>query len=198
MGSLSSVSNTVPKVKSSSLGEIDNLDRQLHQHFQSKFVVQPSLTRLLVSFQANKSRPIYRWYKYKEAFSASLVEFLSQKYEITQGKILDPFAGSGTALFAASEAGIDADGVELLPIGQYIINTKKLLDIEFTPEDLERLKTWSELQIWKQFEGKSALPELRITQGAYPQLTKTGIEQYLEACQQENNSVQRVLTFALL
>jgi DNA modification methylase len=198
MGSLASVSNAVPEVKSSSLGEIDNLDRQLHQHFQSKFVVQPSLTRLLVSFQANKSRPIYRWYKYKEAFSASLVEFLSQKYEINQGKILDPFAGSGTALFAASEAGIDADGVELLPIGQYIINTKKLLDIEFTPEDLERLKTWSEFQIWKQFEGKIALPELRITKGAYSQLTKTGIEQYLEACNQENNRVQTVLTFALL
>jgi DNA modification methylase len=186
------------KVETDTLGEIDNLDRQLHDYFKNKFVIQPSLTRLLVSFQANKNRPIYRWYKYKEAFSASLVELLCQKYKVIQGKILDPFAGSGTALFAASEAGIDADGIELLPIGQHIINTKKLLDVEFTLEDLEILKIWSKLHPWKKFEGKVTLPELRITKGAYSQLTKTGIEQYLEACLQENVRVQTVLNFALL
>lgn len=180
------------------LGAIENLDRQMYQYFQNKFVVQPSLTRLLVSFQANKTRPTYRWYKYKEAFSASLVEFLTHKYEITQGKILDPFAGSGTALFATSETGIDADGIELLPIGQHIIDTKKLLDIEFTHDDLQRLRIWSKLPIWKQFEGDKPLLELNITKGAYSQLTQTRIEQYIEAFQQENHRVQTVLHFALL
>ncbi|MGB5962911.1 MAG: site-specific DNA-methyltransferase [Coleofasciculaceae cyanobacterium] len=195
MASLSTTSNTA---SSNGLGEIENLDRQMHQYFQNKFVVQPSLTRLLVSFQANKTRPTYRWYKYKEAFSASLVEFLTHKYEITQGKILDPFAGSGTALFATSETGIDADGVELLPIGQHIIDTKKLLNTEFTLEDLQRLRTWSKLHIWKQFEGDKPLLELNITKGAYSQLTQTRIERYVEAFQQENHRVQTVLNFALL
>ncbi len=198
MVSLSSTSNIVPEVESDALEEIDNLDRQLHDHFQAKFVIQPSLTRLLVSFQANKTRPIYRWYKYKEAFSASLVELLCQKYQVTQGKILDPFAGSGTALFAASDIGINADGIELLPIGQQIIDTKNLLDTEFTPDNFERLKTWLHLRIWEQFEGKITLPELRITKDAYSQATKTAIEQYLEACRQENARVQAVLKFALL
>jgi len=196
--SLSSISNIVPEVESEALEEIDNLDRQLNDRFQAKFVIQPSLTRLLVSFQANKTRPIYRWYKYKEAFSASLVELLCQKYQLTRGKVLDPFAGSGTALFAASDLGIDADGIELLIIGQQIIDTKKLLDAEFTPDDFERLKTWLNLKIWKQFEGKVSLPELRITRGAYSQETKVAIEQYLEACLQENARVQMVLSFALL
>ncbi|MFN6567847.1 site-specific DNA-methyltransferase [Dendronalium sp. ChiSLP03b] len=198
MTSLSNISNIVPEVESDGLGEIDDLDRQLHYHFENKFVVQPSLTRLLVSFQANKTRPIYRWYKYKEAFSASLVELLCQKYQITQGKILDPFAGSGTALFAASEVGIDADGIELLPIGQQIINTKRLLDVEFTSDDFETLKIWLRSQTWKQFEKRITLPELRITKGAYSQVTKTAIEQYLAACNQENSRVQAVLNFALL
>lgn len=198
MVSLSNISNITSEVESKGLGEIDDLDRQLHHHFQKKIIVQPSLTRLLVSFQANKTRPIYRWYKYKEAFSASLVELLCQKYKVTQGKILDPFAGSGTALFAASNMGINADGVELLPIGQQIINTKKLLDAEFTTDDFDRLKTWIELQSWKQFKGKITLPELRITKGAYSQETKAAIEQYLEACRQENTRVQAVLSFALL
>ncbi|MEH2438998.1 DNA methyltransferase [Nostoc sp.] len=198
MVSLASVSNTVSKVESDDLGEIDNLDRQLHQRFQNKFLVQPSLTRLIVSFQANKTRPIYRWYKYKEAFSASLIEYLLQEYKITKGKVLDPFAGSGTALFAASETGIDADGIELLPIGQQIINAKKLLGSELTPEDFERIKDWSNLKLWKQCDLKKDLPELRITKGAYPELTKNAIEQYVEACKGENHRVQAVLNFVLL
>jgi len=181
-----------------SLNEIDRLDEQLFQRFKSKFAIQPSLSRLLVSFQANKTRPVYRWYKFKEAFSASLVESLFHKYGITGGRILDPFAGSGTALFAASALGIDADGIELLPIGHEIIRAKQILDAEFTPEDFERLSQWSEKRVWEQSETRLPLPELRITQGAYPEKTKEAIEKYLGACQQENSKVQAVLRFALL
>ena len=95
-----------------------------------------------MSFQANKTRPVYRWYKYKEAFSAALVEHLFERYGITAGRILDPFAGSGTALFAASAAGIAADGIELLPIGQQIIATKKLVESALTTDDIGDLQRW--------------------------------------------------------
>lgn len=198
MASLSSISDIAPEVQNSALKEIDNLDQQLQHHFQPKFLVQPALTRLLVSFQANKTRPIYRWYKYKEAFSAALVELLLQKYGIKPGKILDPFAGSGTALFAASDLGFDADGVELLPIGQQIIETKQILDIEFRPDDLKRLKTWISLQKWKQAKQEVCLPEFRITKGAYSTENKGAIEQYLGSLCQENERVREVLLFALL
>ncbi len=42
------------------------------------------------------------------------------------------------------------------------------------------------------------LPELRITQGAYPEKTKEAIEKYIGAYQQENSRVQAILRFALL
>jgi len=198
VASLSSTSDISPEVQNSVLREIENLDQQLQHHFQSKFLVQTSLTRLLVSFQANKTRPIYRWYKYKEAFSAALVELLLQKYGIQQGRLLDPFAGSGTALFAASNLGFNADGIEVLPIGQKIIETKQILDTEFIADDLERLKTWLSLQIWKQAEQKLCLPEFRITKGAYSTENKKAIEQYLGSLSQENERVREVLFFALL
>lgn len=180
------------------LSEIDTLDRDLAQYFKSKFVLQPSLTRSLVSFQANKTRPVYRWYKYKEAFSASLVEYLFERYNIPKGLVLDPFAGSGTTLFAASEMGIDAEGIELLPIGRQIITTKKLLEADFTAVDFARLKYWSVERPWIQAEVRQPLAELRITKGAYPEQTLEAIEKYCGVWKQENERVQTVLRFALL
>jgi len=182
----------------SSFNEVERLDKELEQHFKSKFYVQPTLTRSLVSFQANKSRPVYRWYKYKEGFSASLVEYFFQKHKIASGKILDPFAGSGTALFIASALGLDADGIELLPIGQQIIATKRILENEFSPEDFDQLTSWAKSHPWKKSKNTVPINELRITKGAYPESTKEAIEKYIAASEKENYRVKTVLQFALL
>jgi DNA modification methylase len=179
------------------LAEIEHADGELYQYFKSKFHLEWSLSRSLVSFQANKNREIYRWYKFKEAFSASLVEYLAGKYKVN-GKVLDPFAGSGTALFAISERGIDADGIELLPIGQQIVSTKKLLESEFTAEDFAVLKKWTIDKPWKISDSRVPLQELRITKNAYPEKTKEAIEKYLFVCKNENVRVQTVLQFVLL
>ncbi|MDY7015160.1 MAG: site-specific DNA-methyltransferase, partial [Cyanobacteriota bacterium] len=180
------------------LQTLEQCDRISRDRFQDKWCVEPALTRALVSFQANKTKPMYRWYKYKEAFSADLVKYLFQKYGIDRGKILDPFAGSGTALFAASEAGIDAEGIELLPIGQQIIQTKILLERDFTADDLACLKARSLILFWQDSKTRTPLPELRITKGAYPPETKVAIEQYLSVSQWENERVRCALNFALL
>ena len=180
------------------LSEIENLDRRLLQHFYNKLVVKNSLTRQLVSFQANKTRASYRWFKYKEAFSAPLVEYLLGQYGIASGKVLDPFAGIGTTLFAASDIGMDADGIELLPIGQQIIDTRLCLEREFTPDDFSTLKIWPQERPWEDSEAKLQVSTLRITKGAYPKDILTNIERYLWVLQRENIRVQAVLRFALL
>lgn len=182
---------------SSELMEINQIDQSLKKYFDDKMIIDPFLTRPLVSFQANKTRPVYRWYKYKEAFSASLVEHFLQKYSLSEGIILDPFAGSGTTLFAASAMGINAVGIELLPIGQQIIATKNIIESEFTSNDFDDLKKWSASRVWEKSEKKTNLPELRITKGAYPEKTKEAIEKYLAACILESHRVQAVLHFAL-
>ena len=192
-----SKNNTELKQKNG-LAEIERLDRELYQHFESKFRLERALSRSLVSFQDNKTREIYRWYKFKEAFSASLVEYLFDKYNVVKGKVLDPFAGSGTALFATSTKGIKADGIELLPIGQQIVITKRLLESEFTVEDFAILRKWSASRPWGKSDSRIPLQELRITKNAYPAETKEAIEKYLFVCQKENSRVQTVLRFALL
>ena len=108
------------------LGQVEELDKSLIEYFPDTLVIDNALTRKLVSFQANKARTYYRWYKYKEAFSADLVEYLFRKYRVAEGKILDPFAGAGTALFVCSSLGYDSEGIELLPIGQKIIQANVL------------------------------------------------------------------------
>lgn len=187
-----------PGIQESALSKIDRLNARLHEQFKNKFMLYPSLSRSLVSFQANKTRAVYRWYKYKEAFSASLVENLLNKYRITSGRILDPFAGSGTALFSSASMGISADGIELLPIGQQIILTRKLLESEQSANDVAALKRWFTERAWRQAEAEYSLPELRITRGAYPALTKEAIEKYVSAWQSESERVQAILRFILL
>jgi DNA modification methylase len=184
--------------RQAALTEIDVLDQKLMQHFLNKIKLQPELTRQLVSFQANKPRPTYRWYKYKEAFSASLIELLLSKYKVVSGKVLDPFAGSGTALFVASDAGLDSDGIELLPVGQQIILSRTCIEREFTADDLSALKRWRTKRPWHQSKIRTPLSKLRITDRAYPDQTIKSIEQYMGVCRSENNRVQSVLRFALL
>ena len=180
------------------LEHIDAMDCELCSEFDSKFLNSETISRLHVSFQDNKTRAVYRWYKFKEAFSASLVEYLLYKYKITRGKLLDPFAGSGTTLFAASESGIDVDGIELLPIGQQIIETRKLLDSSDISEIISGLTRWATTKPWEHGEAKGCLNELRITKNAYPERTRLELEKYLNAAKQENPHLRIVLIFSVL
>jgi DNA modification methylase len=181
------------------LEEVEELDRQALGRWQPRFVEQPALSRTLVSFQGNKGRPVYRWYKYKEGFSASLVEHFLQQCGVASGTVFDPFAGSGTTLFAAAGLGLDAEGVELLPIGQELIATRQLVETEFTAKDVTALRRWSAERPWEGYLKAKPVPQLRITQGAYPKRTHEAIGWYLAAVADEKNSrVRALLRFALL
>jgi DNA modification methylase len=178
---------------------IQELDRQLLIHFDRQIEVQPMFSRSIVSFQDNKKRAAYRWFKYKEAFASSLIKMLLAPHcSSDRGLILDPFAGSGTALFTANSMGFDAHGIELLPIGQEIIKTRDIVQRSLSDSDIQRIEEWKSTQPWIESDERQPFQVLPITDGAYSPETHDLIERYLGALDRESSRVQSVLKFALL
>ncbi len=176
---------------------IYSLDEKLFSYFQNIIKTDNNLTRQLVSFQANKKLSAYRWYKYKEAFSASLVKHFISKYKIPRGIIFDPFAGSGTTLFASSETGFNSEGIELLPIGQQIIKNR-IIAQNLDQNDINRIKFWKDDLPWKKFKATQKINSIKITSGAYSEITEKSVSQFLSTINQENKNVSSILFFSLL
>ncbi|MEX0713781.1 MAG: hypothetical protein WD278_15690, partial [Pirellulales bacterium] len=96
----------------------------MYEAYQARIEVNTAISRALVSYQSNRRRPYYRWFKYKEGFSAALVEYLLGRFSLEPATMLDPFAGSGAALFASRDLGWQATGIELLPVGVFAMQAR--------------------------------------------------------------------------
>lgn len=179
--------------------DIEILDLELTNKYEREMIIDRNLTRQLVSFQANKQVPFYRWYKYKEGFSNELVNYYIDYNGVETTKdIFDPFAGSGSTLFTSSERGINSCGIELLPIGIEIIEARNILMNNFTESDFARLRYYQEETPWVSFTQSKPINELNITKDAYPKETKELIEKFLAIIEKESEIQRRVLSFALL
>ena len=86
----------------------------LRQRFADRLVVRNDLNRRVVSYQANKTQPGLRWFKYKEGFSTTLVD---EALGVADGPVLDPFAGIGTTPLVGGGHGRRATGIEIMPVG---------------------------------------------------------------------------------
>jgi DNA modification methylase len=183
----------------SNLEIILSTNQRLEDKFASKMKINLSLNRILVSFQGNKKIPGYRWFKYKEGFSATLINYIFQQLNFVSGTVLDPFAGSGTTLFVASALGIDSVGIELLPIGCEAIAVRRdLLNAEINSIE-EVIQTWQKQKNWLNESAPQAFSHLPISNGAFPDETELALGKYLAAAAKEKSElIQRLLRFAAL
>lgn len=77
-----------------------------------------------VTFKGGRKEPFVRWYPYLEGYSTQFVESILERYAPNARTILDPFAGTGTTAFTASELNKTAYFCEVNPVLQFISLTK--------------------------------------------------------------------------
>ena len=63
--------------------------------------------------ERERTKHVHRLHPYLGKFIPQLVEELLRRHAPPGGRVLDPFAGSGTTLVQALESGLDATGVDI-------------------------------------------------------------------------------------
>jgi len=171
---------------------------RLLERYSHVISMNPDLDRSLVSFQANKREPFYRWFKYKEGFSSRLVEYFLAKVGRKPGVLLDPFAGTGAALFASRDLGWNAVGIELLPVGFYVMSARDAAE-SLEPADLAgEIKKLRDVSLLDYYDPDYAFSHLRITARAFSPATERQIAGWRAFCANEvaDPNVRTVFEFA--
>ena len=92
----------------------DIITEQLHLH-------------TYLSFSENKHVPFLELYRYEEAFSFFLVQYLLESCHATEKDyVIDPFCGSGITLFTSYMEGIPSVGIDVLPFACFLSQTLPL------------------------------------------------------------------------
>ena len=141
---------------------------------------------------------MHRWFKYKEGFSARLVHKLIQEFGLQPSQhVLDPFAGVSTTLLVAQEFGIDATGIEVMPIGEVVWQAKSHAS-QYDVSELQAIREWIKSTPPKM--SQEFFPHVPITQHAFDAKRESQLMWYLEKFQQleVEKNLQTLLRFVLL
>ena len=121
-----------------------------------------------------------------------------KKYHPDPGNILDPFAGVGATLFASKDLDWKATGIELLPVGTFVMRIRELI-----PElDLAKLKNikntlWSQVASYP--NNKRVLLHIPITLGAFPEETEILLNKYIQYVNRlRDKNIKLILRFIAL
>lgn len=85
---------------------------------------KPSYNETDVTFVNCKEIPFQRWYPYVEGYSPAFVRSLIYEYAQNAHVIYEPFAGTGTTIFAADTENISTYYSEVNPLLRFLIQTK--------------------------------------------------------------------------
>lgn len=114
-----------------SLKELSELAYTEHRTLsqQAKYLASDAIKRKKilpaeVTFKAGKNDPFQRWYSYIEGYSPSFVKTLIETNNISDTLVYEPFAGTGTTVFAADSMGLDTVYSEINPLLRSLISAK--------------------------------------------------------------------------
>ncbi len=171
----------------------------LENKYKELIEVNPSLNRKLVSFQANKDIPFYNWFSFREGFSSQMVKMFIRDYPKDSGRILDPFSGSGTTLFSASEMGFDSLGVELLSIGDFILKSRKAIDNAKLDALLETISKIEKIDFIKlPIDEETSFKHITITNEAFSEEAEHKLNAFLKYINEEveDENIKQILRFS--
>ncbi len=106
--------------------------------------------------ERSRTKHVHRLHPYLGKFVPQLVEALLERYVPSGGRVLDPFAGSGTTLVQALESGHDATGVDVARFNCLLMRVKT------RPYNLDALRC--DL-LWAHGEAESFEPRGRYLAG---------------------------------
>lgn len=113
-----------------------------------------------VSFEEALTRPVHGWYVYKEGFSPSLLGLIVRRLSPPEGGVLlDPFAGVGTTILAATQLNPQrfrrAIGIEYNPFSAFVGRTK----LRWAKIDPDRLRAAAQSVVAYHSRKLKPLPE---------------------------------------
>ena len=148
----------------------------LEKQYSQLLLETTQFNRRLVSFQANKMEMLHSWMKYREGFSAGLVDLLLNEFNLGVGDtVFDPFAGSATTLLVAGLRGIDGVGIELLPHCHLAWDAKSRA-FQYDVVELKGILT--HLRHVTLPPSNQSFPHLTITESAFPRENEIDLMAY--------------------
>ncbi len=133
--------------------------------------VTTKFDRRSVSYQLSKKDLLHSWLKYKEGFSANLVNILLDEMHAAPGNfIMDPFMGSGTTALVCKMRDINCIGFDILPISAISIDAKaNVLNYDIV-EIEELLAAFAAIKLPSDY--CKTTPYITITDTAYPEFNE--------------------------
>lgn len=149
--------------------------QELEKKYEPILEVTNKFDRRSVSYQLSKKDALHSWLKYKEGFSADLVNILLDDMGAVPGDtIMDPFMGSGTTALVCQMRGINSIGYDIMPISSVAIKAKANV-MKYDVEEIKQLiAEFSKLTMPEDYSGRT--PYITITYTAYPEYNEKFIQ----------------------
>jgi site-specific DNA-methyltransferase (cytosine-N4-specific) len=174
----------------------ENARQGLEERYQNLFEETDKFDRRIVSFQGNKGQLLHSWIKYREGFSAELVDKLIDEFDIQSGDtLLEPFNGSGTTLLVAKSRGINAVGIEILPNCHLTWHAKSHV-FDYDVAELQAI--YQHIKAGDHGHASRSFPHLVITQTAFPDEAENALMYYTDWIEQSNFSGSSKVLLRLL
>lgn len=188
-------------MRQSKLGEIDDgLDVEVDEKFDP----------LSATFRGGKQEPFHTWYPYLEGYSPEFVQTVLHDYMDDADSVLDPFGGTVTTGFTATQNGLDAYYCEVNPVLQFVADTKADIrtvsdeERKEIADDLRKLSTSFGERIAKAKKDDSLLTAYELAFGGSEFFDEETLEEVLSAktvvlqLEKDNRLLSSLLSVAVL